>query len=153
MLVAEIANILLAGSLLPEPVPQQRAFAHASESGNEASVTTHGAVAGLRVQALQTKQLVSEPLEGTQDKMLHSTSDGYAVLQEAETVALRWWHEVIGVGADTTGEGVEGARRSSLFTLGGSVLDEEIELSVALLVRFSECDVRVRLTTPSPSTS
>jgi hypothetical protein len=49
-----------------------------------------------------------------------------AMLEDVTQTAYKWWNELIG-----PGEGDE--RRGSLFSLGEQ--DEEIELSVAVLVR------------------
>jgi len=136
MIVAEIINILLAGSLLAPVEPHHRNFVTMSQSGRSSySASLDERDHQLQLQAEQTKRLIDEPLDAPATKKLCGTSQGQGVLDEAGKVALRWWTELGNQPVEQ--ETDEGNRRGSVFgTLGGTVPDEEIELNVAVLVRF-----------------
>jgi len=130
MLVAEIANLLLAGSLLPESRPEQHLFArsydpHQSTSSSGGASTSH-------LPAMQISQLVEEPIEVDEQQKLSYTETSRRVAGEVETTALRWWTELSGGGINVE-EGDHG-RRNSLFSMGGGAQDEEVELGVTVLV-------------------
>ncbi|ORY33464.1 hypothetical protein BCR39DRAFT_520273 [Naematelia encephala] len=125
MLAAEIASILLATPLLPRREPEQERFASPAP-------TTHHQPTLPLVQTIQTNQLVEEQLVVGKEKLLYSISAGQAVLQDAGSAVLRWWSELTAHDGASSDEH-ETARRNSLFSLGGAIPDEEIELSVAVL--------------------
>jgi phosphatidylinositol 4-kinase len=124
MLITESVNILLASSLLPTVRPKRPPFTHSFDQAT-----------GLEDETLQARHvglLVNEALSSKAHARLHASSDGAKVLQAASAMALRSWGECMG----GTGGVEESSRRDSLFTLGGGIQDEEIELGVAILVSW-----------------
>ena len=142
MLVAEIANILLAGNLLPEVQPHQHAFARFAGPIHDSFPSSHGETSPYHVQAVQISQLVKWQCSTGPEKRLSSTETGTSLLQEAEKTALRWWSELVGGGSEVDGEEPASARKNSLFHLSGSIHDEEVELSVAVIVSPSDVQRR-----------
>ena len=130
ILVSEIANVLLAGALLAADKPEHRPFAHTPPSSAhlayddfQGSVISH-----------QMEQLIANPLALAADTKLFTNKDTSAADELAKS-AVRWWNEVTRPARETDGDGAgEFERRDSLFTLGGGILDEEVEITVSLLV-------------------
>ncbi|KAK8853241.1 hypothetical protein IAR55_003943 [Kwoniella newhampshirensis] len=133
MIVAEIINIILVTSILPPSNPEesQKAFAHQLSGHHFPFASIHADGDSIHIAARQTRQLVITPIVQDNVELLSATADGKSVLHSAEKVTLRWWSDLMGVG-DMEGETMLG-RRGSLFSLGGSEQDEEIELTIAVL--------------------
>lgn len=121
MIVSEVINVLLAGALLPDVVPDQGA----SISGGTSSVRS--------IQAQQIKLLLAEPLPQDRDRQLSSTATGNNVLQDLALTALRWWDDLTDPRSDGA-SAFDGGRQNSLLSMGDGNGDEEIELTVAVLV-------------------
>lgn len=132
-LVAEIANILLAGSILPVGEFKQRDFA-AIHSVDHTTFQSWDDEHQGQVQADQTKRMLEGPLSSDLPR-LEQTAKGRETLQEAEGVVLRWWTELMSPHHLQETHREDG-RHDSLFTLGGGSTDEQVELSVAVLVGF-----------------
>jgi hypothetical protein len=122
MLVSEIANVILTGSLLPATSVDQTPFARPSWLA-EVSDT---------VQADHIRRLLAEPLGAGEQHRLGLTSEGETGLQALEEEATRWLADIMEPMVDDR----LADRRDSLFTLGGAAADEEVELTVAVLVRL-----------------
>lgn len=134
MLIADIANVLLAGNILPGMMPQQDVFARPTEAHLETFSPAHHGTATLRVQAVQIQQLVEMQLIAGREDKLRASDMGKEALVDAERTALRWWSELLGGTAESeTGE-TSDLKTNSVFSIGGNVQDEEVELSVAVLV-------------------
>lgn len=116
--VAETLNILLATALLPTAEPHPSPFT--SQDGDRPE----------HLQAIQTKMLVEETFVVGKENKLYSTSEGFEALGAVDKSAVRWWSELMDGGEV---DGTESGRRGSLFAMGGSPQDEEVELSVAVL--------------------
>ena len=136
LIVAEIANMLLAGNLLPEPEPHQHSFARSAEVYHDTFPSSQRQPSASLLRALQTSLMVDQPLAADHHKKLCAIEEGRLLLETAETMALRWWTELLGVYHGVDEEDPAMARRSSLFTLGGPAEEEQMELSVAVLVIF-----------------
>lgn len=132
ILVAEIMNLLLSSALLSPNEPDQRVFAKLAEVlPHVPSVDEHGIP---HVPAEQTGHFVDGPLASGPGEKFVTVPGGQDVLEETERRALRWWSEVMGPGDSYNEEG----RKGSLFSVGGGEPDEEVELSVAILVSEHE---------------
>jgi hypothetical protein len=128
ILVAEIMNLFLSSALLSSNEPDQRVFAKLAEVlPHVPSVDEHGIP---HVPAEQTGRFVDGPLASGPGEKFVTVPGGQEVLEETEKRALRWWSEVMGPGDSYNEEG----RKGSLFSIGGGEPDEEVELSVAVLV-------------------
>ena len=125
MLIAEILNILLATPLMPITAPRQRAFAHQPEP---AMFHRHADNMASPVPAEQTRLLVKSEIDHAIPR-LSGSQEGQAALRQAQEMAMRWWSELMGLGEDT---GI--TRRNSVLSMGGTEPDEEIEITVAVLV-------------------
>jgi phosphatidylinositol 4-kinase len=128
-LVAEIANILLAGSLLPEG---EHSFARTAEKPHDTFSSSQAETRMSQMQANRISLLMGQQPGTEHQRRLCATGTGATALVEAEKIALRWWTESSGDIADMEGE--ESGRRNSLFSLGGRMQDEGDDLSVAILV-------------------
>ncbi|KAK4686496.1 phosphatidylinositol 4-kinase A, partial [Tremellales sp. Uapishka_1] len=129
IIVADLSNIFLAGNLLPETVLHQRTYAHLPALDHSFGLP--------HIPADQTKSLLYTSLSpDVASSKLSATAEGRKVLEEAGSMVTKWWTEVIGM-ADTEGGESGLPRKGSLFTLGGSAADEEIELSGATLVMMT----------------
>ena len=139
MIVSELANILLAGSLLPPKRPERRSFIHErtthwSGSSMHEHDELHNSVLSVQIEAL-TSEAIGIPTE----KRLFGDAKTASVGDELEKAALRWWTEASGPQPENSDLGHDdGGRRESLFSLAGAVVDEEAELSVTVLVRTKE---------------
>ena len=127
MLVAEIIDILLASSILPEAKLQHHCFAKTVESTHTPFVRVHEDFAP--VPGEQTRELVDGALSSETER-LSNVEGGKKVLEEVHLVVLQWWSEVTGSSENGTI-----SRRESVFNLDDDDSDEEIELGVAVMVR------------------
>lgn len=121
MLVSEISNIVLSATLLPPVQPDQAPFATSRTLEDTDTV-----------QADHIDRLVAEAVQSTDRQLIHF-SQGRHVLDQVEREANKWLAEIIepvALSDDDHGAG----RRDSLFTIGGGAFDEEIELTVTVLV-------------------
>lgn len=134
MIIAGIANTLLGGSLLPEAQPHQHAFARVSLGEAEAYASYQRYTTASQMQALQVNLLIAQPIVSDHTRRLSCTNEGAKVTAEVAKTALKWWAELQAGYGDMNGDEDDGARRNSLFTAGGSMQDEGVELSVAVLV-------------------
>ena len=132
-IVSEIANIFLAGSVLPRAEPERRPFLHAS--GAQWTTTAHLDNLHPSVLSGQIQSLLSEPIALPADERLFGEAEAAKIGDELEKTALRWWTEASGPISDgSQKDHDEYGRWESLFALGGGVVDEEVELSVTVLV-------------------
>jgi phosphatidylinositol 4-kinase len=120
MLVSEIANVILAGTLLPATSVDQTPFARPSCL---ADVTD-------TVQADHIRRLLAESLGAGEQHRLGLTGQGETGLKALEQEATRWLADIMEPMVDDRAAD----RRDSLFTLGGAAADEEVELTVTVLV-------------------
>ena len=132
MLVSEIANVILTGSLLPATSVDQAPFARAC--GLAEVIDT--------VQADHIRRLLAEPLGAGEQYRLGLTGQGETGLKALEQEATRWLADIMEPVVDDRAAD----RRDSLFTLGGAAVDEEVELTVTVLVSRKLCILSPRLT-------
>lgn len=122
MLVSEITNILLTGSLLPNMPPAQKPFATPSSVHVESET----------VQADHTRRLLAESLPSDTSRQLAFFSQGRETVGEVQKAGEKWLSEIMEPMVEGYHE--DGGRRDSIFSVGGGAVDEEIELTVTVLV-------------------
>lgn len=135
MLVTEAITALLGNSLFSQPSVDevQKAFVKHSDQVNSSFLPNSEPSVPRPVLKHQISQLVSSPVEG---HSLSSTSEGRAVLAEADRMSLRWWSDLMGSTYADTERELPG-RRGNLFTHGRNEPEEEVDLTVAVLVSFN----------------
>lgn len=125
MLVSEMLNIFLTASLLPPVRPDQTPFATSRSLGESETV-----------QASHTERLLLEALPAGVERLSQSAS-GRTILQDVEQEATKWLGEIMEPIAVSESPIVDAGRRDSLFSIGGGAFDEEVELTVTVLVGSS----------------
>ncbi|KJE03847.1 phosphatidylinositol 4-kinase [Cryptococcus gattii NT-10] len=131
MLVTEAITALLGNALFSQPSVDevQKAFVKHSDQVNSSFLPNSEPSGSRPVLKHQISQLVSSPVEG---HSLSSTSEGRAVLAEADRMSLRWWSDLMGSTYADTERELPG-RRGNLFTHGRNEPEEEVDLTVAVL--------------------
>ena len=132
MLVSEIANIILAGTLLPPPTVKQRPFA-AQSTSMPYHVEKEELHHPQTVQASHMARLLAQPIVDLSERRLSSTNGGVPALEGTQKAAARWLNELMESSTDVM-TATDLGRRGSLFSIGPGGIDEEIELTVAVLV-------------------
>ena len=121
MLVSEMTNIFLTSTLLIPLEPKQAPFA-----------TTRAEEGDDTVQAEHMRRLLAEPLTGIEERQFSHTTAGAATLKNIQSEARKWLADVLEPVSVSDQDGAP--RRGSLFVMGGGAFDEEIELTVTILV-------------------
>ncbi|OCF44647.1 phosphatidylinositol 4-kinase [Kwoniella heveanensis CBS 569] len=132
--VTEILNVILGSALLPfaNPAANQRAFALQLGAHQFPFLQIYGKCSNPHIAEDHIKSLIDAPLDPDQIQTLIATDESRAILDEAERVALRWWSDLMG-GVSLMEDDPVYSRRGSIFSIGRSEQDEDIELSVAVL--------------------
>lgn len=141
MLVTEAITALLGNSLFSQPDIDevQKAFVKHSDQMNSSFLPNPEPSSSRPVLEHQISQLVSFPVEG---HSLSSTSEGRAVLAEVDRMSLRWWSDLMGSAYIDTERELPG-KRGNLFAHGRNEPEEEVDLTVAVLVSSNVALVRV----------
>ena len=134
MLVSELANIFLAGSLLPSSQPRQHPFSRLIDNHNGRIAFASDEIKMSQVRTTQIEQLIRHKIDAEAQLRLSSSEQGRQAKAEQEKTALRWWNELYGTAKETDSSESTLKRRNSVFGSGGGTEEEEIELGVTILV-------------------